>query len=74
MESALKKAGVKVMAPPPPPQPSADTAPVPNTNTPQQDSSQKTSSRFPRVSSLPVDAASNVVLKGKQFSVYFSIG
>ncbi|RCN32901.1 hypothetical protein ANCCAN_21278 [Ancylostoma caninum] len=65
MESALKKAGVKVMAPPPPPQPAPDSAPVPNTNTPQQDSSQKTSSRFPRVSSLPVDAASNVVLKGE---------
>ncbi|EYC17975.1 hypothetical protein Y032_0029g1985 [Ancylostoma ceylanicum] len=66
MESALKKAGVKVIArPPPPAQPSADSAPVSNANPPQQDSSQKTNPRFPRVSSLPVDAASNVVLKGE---------
>ncbi|KHJ87303.1 RNA polymerase Rpb3/Rpb11 dimerization domain protein [Oesophagostomum dentatum] len=68
LESALKKAGVKVppLPVPPPPSPASDSnsAPSPTTDSAKQNSSQA-SSRFPRVSSLPVDAASNVILKGE---------
>ncbi|CAJ0590003.1 unnamed protein product [Cylicocyclus nassatus] len=72
LENAVKKAGVKVPLPPPPP-PRVESATSPTTNS-QEENSSKAKSRFPWVSSLPVDTASNVVLKGGEEYVVVRCG
>ncbi|WKY10117.1 hypothetical protein Q1695_002457 [Nippostrongylus brasiliensis] len=65
LEATLRKSGVKipVYTPPPPSKKEGDPEQTSQKEEKKDEGAEKPKARFPRISSLPVDSASNVVLR-----------